>query len=257
VRLARAEHALGNTEAALAAFNRAATLTPPGPARPVSFLPHLDVQAQLWAWFPDSARAQTWLNASPTISPTYAQEAQALARARRLLLQNQPSAALALAHQWRPMVERGGRVSRVLETWVLEALAHQLNQRPAAARAALEKALALGESEGFQRQFLDHGEALAALLDARPSPAAQLTYATQLLSAFNRRAAPLAPHERLSARELEVLKLMANGLSTQKIAEQLVVAPSTVQTHLKHLYNKLDAHSRTQALARARDLGLV
>jgi LuxR family maltose regulon positive regulatory protein len=155
------------------------------------------------------------------------------------------------------MVERGGRVSRVLETWVLEALAHQLNQRPAAARAALEKALALGESEGFQRQFLDHGEALAALLDARPSPAAQLTYATQLLSAFNRRAAPLAPHERLSARELEVLKLMANGLSTQKIAEQLVVAPSTVQTHLKHLYNKLDAHSRTQALARARDLGLV
>ncbi|MBL8046685.1 MAG: NACHT domain-containing protein [Anaerolineales bacterium] len=257
VRLARAEWALGRKEAALATFNRAAALTPPGPARPVSFLPHLDVQAQLWAWFPDEARAQLWLNASQTPAPPYAQEAQALARARRLLLQQQPSAALALAHQWRPIAERGGRVSRVLETWVLEALAHQLNQRPAAARAALEKALALGEPEGFQRQFLDHGEALAALLTTRPGPAAQLTYGAQLLSAFNGRASTQTAHERLSVRELEVLKLMASGLSTQKIAQQLVVAPSTVQTHLKHLYSKLDAHSRAQAIARARELGLV
>jgi len=74
---------------------------------------------------------------------------------------------------------------------------------------------------------------------------------------LNLRAAAQATHERLSARELEVLKLIAGGHSTQKIAEQLVVAPSTVQTHLKHLYSKLDAHSRTQAIARARALGLV
>lgn len=215
------------------------------------------MQAQLWAWFPDEARAQSWLNASPTLTPTYAQEAQALARARRLLVHKQSSAALALARQWRPIAEHGGRVSRVLETWVLEALAHQLNQRPAAARAALEKALALGEPEGFQRQFLDHGELLVTLLSVRRGHAAQSAYTAQLLSAFNRRAATPATHERLSARELEVLKLMASGLSTQRIAEQLVVAPSTVQTHLKHLYNKLDAHSRTQALARARELGLV
>lgn len=260
-RLALAELALGETEAALVSFNRAAALTPPGPARPVSFLPHLDVQAQLWAWFPDEARAQLWLNASAkTNAPTYALEAQALARARRLLAQKQPSAALALAQQWRPMAERGERLNRVLETWVLEALAHQLIQRPTAAIAALEKALALGEPENFQRTFLDYGEPLAALLKTKTFQNGQLThheYAMKLLAAFNLRAATQAAHERLSTRELEVLKLMASGLSTQKIAEQLVVAPSTVQTHLKHLYNKLDAHSRTQAIARARELGLV
>jgi len=259
-RLALAELALGETEAAFISFNRAATLTPPGSARPVSFLPHLDVQAQLWARFPDEARAELWLNATHASVPAYALEAQALARARRLLVHRQTAAALALAQHWRPIAEHSKRMSRVLETWLLEALAHHLTRRPAAANTALEKALALGEREGFQRLFLDFGEPLTVLLKAKISRSRRLAhheYTVKLLADLNLRAAAQATHERLSARELEVLKLIAGGHSTQKIAEQLVVAPSTVQTHLKHLYSKLDAHSRTQAIARARALGLV
>jgi LuxR family maltose regulon positive regulatory protein len=61
----------------------------------------------------------------------------------------------------------------------------------------------------------------------------------------------------LTGRELEVLGLLAEGLSNKEIASRLVVAPSTVKQHLKHIYNKLDVHSRTQAVARGRDLGLL
>jgi LuxR family maltose regulon positive regulatory protein len=63
--------------------------------------------------------------------------------------------------------------------------------------------------------------------------------------------------EPLSERELEVLRLIAAGLSNQEIAGQMVVAVSTIKTHINNLYGKLGARSRTQALVRARELGLL
>jgi LuxR family maltose regulon positive regulatory protein len=75
--------------------------------------------------------------------------------------------------------------------------------------------------------------------------------------------APLVPSpaaalaEPLTQRELEVLHLLAEGLSNKVIAERLVVAPSTVKQHPKNIYGKLDVHSRTQAVARGRELTLL
>jgi LuxR family maltose regulon positive regulatory protein len=65
------------------------------------------------------------------------------------------------------------------------------------------------------------------------------------------------PVEGLTEREQAVLRLLAAGLGGPEIAAALVVSPSTIKTHLKNLYSKLDAHSRDQALARARDLHLL
>ncbi len=63
--------------------------------------------------------------------------------------------------------------------------------------------------------------------------------------------------EPLSAREMDVLKLLAQGCSDKRIAETLIIARETVHKHLKNIYGKLDVHSRTQAVARAGELGLL
>jgi RNA polymerase sigma factor (sigma-70 family) len=65
------------------------------------------------------------------------------------------------------------------------------------------------------------------------------------------------PHEPLSEREREVLRLVAQGASTQQIAQQLGVAVSTVKTYLKGAYRKLHVHSRAQAVARAAQLTIL
>jgi LuxR family maltose regulon positive regulatory protein len=157
----------------------------------------------------------------------------------------------------------------------------------------LGQALAQAAPEGFRRLFLDEGEALrqlvaglSARLEARVraglAPEAErrtLAYARELLAAWEpgrptagptatRRAdrPPLAPAvpvptaplvEPLSARELDVLRLVAAGLSNQDIAAELVVAQSTIQWHVKNIFGKLQVRSRTQAAVVARQLGLV
>jgi LuxR family maltose regulon positive regulatory protein len=64
------------------------------------------------------------------------------------------------------------------------------------------------------------------------------------------------PLEPLSERETEILRLIASGLSNQEVARRLVLAPSTIHWHMKNIYSKLDVHSRTQAVARAVELGI-
>lgn len=61
----------------------------------------------------------------------------------------------------------------------------------------------------------------------------------------------------LSRREHDVLRMLSTGLSNKEIADSLVVSPNTVKTHIRHIYDKLDAHNRIHALARARELGLL
>jgi ATP/maltotriose-dependent transcriptional regulator MalT len=95
------------------------------------------------------------------------------------------------------------------------------------------------------------GEPLRAVLAARQRGAAEVPR-----SVTPGPAAPSTPAEPLTEREREVLVLLAAGKSTRQIAGELVVTAGTVKTHLTHLYHKLDAHSRTQALARARELAL-
>jgi LuxR family maltose regulon positive regulatory protein len=151
-----------------------------------------------------------------------------------------------------------------LRVLILRALLADAVGDRTAAQGRLAAAVAHAEPEGVTRPFLDEGEPMAALLADlraaawdRRSPAAFLA---TLLAGFPGHAAE--PHrtgliEPLTGRELDVLRLLAAGRSNAEMAAELFVEPSTVKTHLIHLYGKLGAHSRTQAVARARALGLL
>jgi LuxR family maltose regulon positive regulatory protein len=147
----------------------------------------------------------------------------------------------------------------------------------------LERALALAEPEGFMRTFVDEGEPMRQVLaDCRGQMERQarttegenaqrwLAYIDKLLAAFGQslksteasvvRYRPSAIGELvepLTDREQEVLRLVAEGLSDRQIAEKMTVVVGTVKRHLNNLYGKLGVHSRTQAMARAKELGLL
>ena len=128
----------------------------------------------------------------------------------------------------------------------------------------------LAEPEGYARIFLDEGQPMQALIKrwlahAGKSPLRE--YAEKLISQFEaethsttaaqEKAASGGLAEPLSQRELEVLQLMAQGMTNQEIARQLIVAPGTIKAHTASIYRKLDAANRTEAAARARQLGIL
>jgi LuxR family maltose regulon positive regulatory protein len=129
----------------------------------------------------------------------------------------------------------------------------------------LERAISLAEPEGYVRIFVDEGQPMAELLRHATSRGIRARYTGKLLALFDvpRRKDTLptrtamSPVELLSQRELEVLQLLAAGKSNRQIADELVVVTGTVKAHLLNIYGKLDVHSRTQALARSRQLGLL
>jgi LuxR family transcriptional regulator, maltose regulon positive regulatory protein len=151
------------------------------------------------------------------------------------------------------------------EARLLEALAADaLGNRPAAL-AALTAAVAACAPEGVVRPFVDAGAPMATLLRAARDDAAEGSEAARRLDGLLAACAPAPPAplprnglvEVLTAREHEVLRLVADGRSNAEIARRLFVEQSTVKTHLVHVYRKLEVRSRTQALVRARDLRLV
>jgi LuxR family maltose regulon positive regulatory protein len=168
--------------------------------------------------------------------------------------------------------EAGARMGSRIEIAILRALALAAQGDTDAALAATTYALRLAAPEGYVRLFVDEGAPMAALLRAElgglRSERLLREYIERLLNAFDqpREQVPqpsvLSPQfsslvEPLSAREIEILRLIANGLSNQAIADTLVIAISTVKRHINNIYGKLAVQSRTQALVRARDLGLL
>lgn len=156
----------------------------------------------------------------------------------------------------------GGRERRLVEILVLKALACAHLSDRARALAVLEEALALARLEGYVRTFLDEGQPIVELLrhlasDREP----HRDYARELLAASSQGTAPPASAaagvESLSERKMQVIRLIEAGKSNREIALQLVVAESTVKTHVNNLLGKLGARSRTQALAEARALGIL
>ena len=115
--------------------------------------------------------------------------------------------------------------------------------------------------EEMVRIFVDEGDPLADLLRqliAAHGSMSQRTYARKLLVIFDAVKTPAPPLlDPLSERELEILRLTATGLSNKKLAETLILTVGTVKWHLNNIYSKLGVSSRTEAVARARELGLL
>ena len=158
---------------------------------------------------------------------------------------------------------------QVIQVAALQALIWRALRRTDRAFAALELALTLAEPANFIRTFLDLGAPLAELLQQFDSRRGPSPYSQRLLAAF---AGELPPAERrdltaqyeqlyhttpLTERELEVLTVLAKRLSNRDIAQSLVISPLTVRTHTYNLYQKLGVKSRKQAVAKARNLGVL
>jgi LuxR family maltose regulon positive regulatory protein len=121
--------------------------------------------------------------------------------------------------------------------------------------------LTRAEPEGYVRMFLDEGPAMVELLKLVPPDSPAASYAGRLLGAFalERPAAPAtgATTGLLSERETDVLRLLPSHLTSIEMADELSISPNTVRFHIKNIYSKLDAHNRTEAVTRARQLGLI
>jgi len=171
--------------------------------------------------------------------------------------------------------EAKARMGSVLEILVVRALARWTQETHSDALLTLERALRLAAPEGFIRRFVDEGPAMAAMLQASAAGGMMPDYLMRLLAAFPSSEGQgqgaevvgsihtvLSPQssllvESLSARELDVLRLVAAGRSNQEIAATLVIAVSTVKKHINNLYGKLAVQTRTQALLRAQTLNLL
>jgi LuxR family maltose regulon positive regulatory protein len=179
--------------------------------------------------------------------------------------------------------EAGGRMGSAIEIAVVSALAHQAHGNLALALVALERALRLAEPEGYVRIFVDEGPPMARLLSAAAAQGMLPGYIGKLLAAFSTQDTETRRHgdkqqgmlahepvslspglpvseslvEPLSARELEILRLIAQGLSNSAISARLFLALSTIKGHNRNIFDKLQVQSRTEAVARARELGLV
>ena len=189
-------------------------------------------------------------------------------QARVLLAQGALEKANRLLNRLLEAAEAEEHTARIIEILTLQALTAQAAGDPAPALVALERALNLAEPGGYVRVFLDGGLPMARLLQEARNQGRVADYATRLLLAFpTAEAAPASPAvmpaassdllEPLSDREIEVLQLIAEGLTNREIASRLYLTLNTVKAHTRNIYGKLDVHSRTQAVMRAQTLGLL
>jgi len=214
-------------------------------------------------------KAQAWAHQSGLLlqdKPIFLNEFGHLTLARIVLAENQNDGhfqtMLQLLDALLKQAEEQNRLRSRIDILVTQALAF-FGKDTAKALASVEQALTLAEPEGYLHLFVDEGKPMTELLSKIKSGNLQ-QYAKKILASF-------APQQNLpfstfnlrhlidplSERELEVLRLIAQGLSNQEITQKLVVALSTVKGHNLRIFAKLQAKSRTEAVARARELGLL
>ena len=201
-----------------------------------------------------------------------------LARHQRNHAEDSISGAVGLLERLLKAAEEGGRNGSAIEILVLQAMAYHAQGGLPAALLPLRHALALAEPEGYVRIFLDEGPGMMQLLREASEREIMPDYTGKLLAAFEAEKQPapagsaasrgksedkpdLLPAQlhmdSLSQRELEILKLIAQGLSNCEIGERLFLALDTVKGHNRKIFDKLQVQSRTEAIARARELGLL
>ena len=272
---ARLKEAQGDLDGALALLDEAERVYIRGPlpdVRPVAAL-----KARVWLKQGRLAEALRWAREQGLAvddDMRYTREFEHITLARLLIAAGESdqeagslNGATRLLGQLLQAAETGGRLGSAIQILLLQALAFQAQDNLPHALAALERALALAEPEGYVRSFVDEGEAMRLLIEKQSNKRdhALSGYVGELLAAYTRpvpESKSAIMHQKsgmldpLSERELEVLKLLRSELSGPEIAQELIVSLNTLRTHTKNIFNKLGVNNRRAAIRRAEELDL-
>ena len=222
-------------------------------------------QARFWLKSNRPALVQRWADScdlDPYMPPEYERQIEHLTYVRLLIHQGRHDLALAILKRIDQQAEETGRHGDRVEITLLTALAHKGSDNSTEAFKALHDALALGSLGGYLRTFVDEEENLATLLRHASARISHRDYVKAILAEIGNSAVatPLSPldmPDALSEREVEVLRLVAAGLSNRDIGQQLFISEKTVKTHLSNIMGKLGVVNRTQAVDQGRQLGLI
>ena len=185
---------------------------------------------------------------------------------RLQLAQNRPEAAVNTLAMLLSEAQKQGRTRHLHEILILMALAYQMTGSVDLAMDTLERSLSLAEPEGYARVYIDEGSPMKMLLREAARRGIKKQYCNRLLSTFqqvdrNPEGASSEGQtglvETLSERELEVLRLLAEGCTNREVGERLYISLSTVKGHISNINGKLFARNRTEAVARARQFGIL
>ena len=237
-------------------------------------------RAQLWLRTGNVDAVKSWMASNQTQiarPPSFENEHPHLAAARYWIATGKVEEARRLLQQCYREATAHERTDSIIKILLLSAIADQKSGRRDEALASITTALSLSEAGGYIRLYVDEGPDMQGLLTSLskspsivkkgdPSPVSS-TYLTKILAAFPQsvdkpltagmHAPDLYKLDPLSERELEVLQLIKDGLSNSEIAEKLFISLNTVKTHTKKINQKLNVSSRTQAIARAQQWGLI
>jgi LuxR family maltose regulon positive regulatory protein len=276
VAMARIRDAEGDLDGALDLLHEAERQYISSPVSDVR--PAAALKARVWIAQGRLAEALGWareqgLSAHDELS--YMREFEHITLARMLIahyrsdrIERSIHEAMELLERLLQAAEESGSMKSVIEILVLQALADEAQGDDSTALVPLERALSLAEPEGYVRIFVDEGLPMARLLYEALSQGVESDYIRRLLAAF-----PVAESEQtasspmrgskselvepLSERELEVLQLIAEGLTNQEVATRLYLSLHTVKVHARNIFTKLAVKNRAQAVARGKALGIL
>jgi LuxR family maltose regulon positive regulatory protein len=261
--LARVRAAQGDWDGGFAALDELAEL---GQGNPAVVMPAVEpFRALLWVALGEVDAANRWaMNAGldPQGEINYTRLGELMVLARVLIARGAHNEVVDWLTRMIDTAEAAGWFGRLIEMRVLLALALQARGDSVESMIPLEQALISAKPEGYVRVFVDEGDPMEALLREAENKDIAPGYVPKLLAAFETDIVQVEPPsvtsliEPLSERELEVLRLLKTELSGPEIADELMIALSTMRTHTQNIYSKLGVSNRREAVRRAEELNL-
>jgi LuxR family maltose regulon positive regulatory protein len=264
--LARVYGAFGDFEKALTTIGKAVREIDPV-VQPLAAFDNTALEAEILLRRGEMKAAIDWAEfwqLAPSDKPTLLKEQSYFTFVRLLLAQERFQEALDLLQYLESSTQVGQRYSRLITVHLLQTLAYNLSGNGPRALQYLSQAIKLAAPGGYYRPFLDEGLLIAEML-----PKVQVVepkFVAQLLKAFTKTAIKFdnlgaafdaCLIEPLSCRETELLHLVAVGLSNEEISRKIGISINTTKWHIYNIFQKLRVNSRTQAVAKAKELDLI